>query len=193
MSRYLAVVDDLRNIGSMRDTEPEVGITELCHIKSRLRHIIGQELTIRARVCNELALIERLRIVERLLCRVTKSLVCFSLERGQVIQLWSFIGLDLTLDRADRNRTAVTAVNKRISGIFIINSRRRKNKVSAVQVNSKILLLHKAVYLGITLNDHCKCRCLNTPDVELTAVANGKQPRTVHSHKPVSPCTGIAC
>ena len=193
MPRYLSIVDNLRNIGSMRNAKPEIGITELCHIKCRLRHIIAEILAVSTRISDELSLIERLRIVECLLCRIAESLVCFSLKRGQVIELRSFIGLDLTLDRTDSDRVAVTGRNKCISGIFIINSRRRKNKVSAVQVNSKILLLHKAVYLGITLNDHCKCRCLNTPDVELTAVANGKQPRTVHSHKPVSPCTGIAC
>ena len=159
----------------MRDTEPEVGITELCHIECCLCHIIGQELTIRARICDELTLIERLRKVECLLRRIAESLVCFSLERGQVIQLRSFVGLYLTLDRADRDRLAVTGRNERFSDIFIVNSCRRKNELTAVEVCRVILLLDKPIDLRITLNDHRKCRSLHSADVELTAIANGKQ------------------
>ena len=127
----------------MRDTEPEIGITKLCNIECRLRHIIAEIQAVSTRISDELALIERLRIVECLLRRIAESLVCFSLERGQVIQLRSFIGLDLTLDRADSDLTAVTGRNKRISGIFIVNSCRRKNEPTAIQVSGKILLLHK--------------------------------------------------
>ncbi|GEM_PF-3967131 len=70
--------------------------------------------------------------------------------------------------------------------------RERLEKVG-VDILHSSFTLHKAVYLRITLNDHCKCRSLHTPDIELASVTNGKQTRAVHSHKPVSPCTGIAC
>ena len=65
--------------GSMRDTKPEIGITELCHIKCRLRHIIAEILAVSTRISDELALIERLRIVECLLRRITERLVRFTL------------------------------------------------------------------------------------------------------------------
>jgi len=79
MSRYLTVVDDLCNIGSMEDTEPEIGITELCNIKSCLCHIIAEILAVGTGISDELALIERLGIVQCLLCRVPETLVCFTL------------------------------------------------------------------------------------------------------------------
>ena len=87
----------------MRDTKPEIGITELCHIESRQRHIIIEILAVGTGISDELALIERLRVVECLLCRIAESLVCFSLERSQVIELGRFVGLDLTLDRGNRD------------------------------------------------------------------------------------------
>ena len=44
VSRYLSIVDDFCNTGSMRNTKPEMRITEFYHIKSRLRHIIAEIL-----------------------------------------------------------------------------------------------------------------------------------------------------
>lgn len=79
MSRYLAVVDDLFYIRSMGDTEPEIAVAELSHFKSRLCHIIAEKLAVGTGISDELALIERLRIVKCLLCRVAESLVCFTL------------------------------------------------------------------------------------------------------------------
>lgn len=79
MSRYLAVVDDLFYIRDMGDTEPEIGITELCNIKSCLCHIIAEILAVGTGISDELALIERLGIVQCLLCRVPESFVCFTL------------------------------------------------------------------------------------------------------------------
>lgn len=87
MSRYLAVVDDLFYIRSMGDAEPEIAVAELSNFKSSLQHIIAEIPAVGARISDEFALIERLRIVKCLLCRIAESLVCFSLERGQVIQL----------------------------------------------------------------------------------------------------------
>lgn len=46
MPRNLSIVDDFANIGSMQDTEPEIGITELCHIECSLHHVITEILAI---------------------------------------------------------------------------------------------------------------------------------------------------
>lgn len=99
----------------------------------------------------------------------------------------------LELNRGDSDRVAVAGRNERFSDIFIVYSCRRKNEATAVQVSGKILLLHKAVYLRITLNDHCKSRCLHPANIELSAISDRKQSRAVHTHKPVCSCTGIAC
>ena len=99
MSRYFGVVDDLAYIRSMGDTKPETTIAEPDHIESRLCHIIAEVLAVGTGICNELALIERLRIVKCLLGSIAEFLVCFSLECSQVIEFRCFFGLDLTLDR----------------------------------------------------------------------------------------------
>ena len=72
----------IRKIGRMGHPEAEICITQLQHIKNCLRHIVREILRICSGICDKLALIQCLCIVESLLRRVAVCLVRFTLKRS---------------------------------------------------------------------------------------------------------------
>ena len=71
-------------------------------------HILGQILAVRPGVGDELCFVKLLGVIQRLLRRIPKIAVGFSLQRGQVIELWRIAALTHAVGFRDHRRLAIT-------------------------------------------------------------------------------------
>ena len=83
-------------------------------------HIIRQESAIGTRVRYQFLFIQRLGIIQRLLCRIAKFLICFTLQSGQIKKRRSLLLLFLFLRLSDLHFSCQHAFCKQCLGFLSV-------------------------------------------------------------------------
>ena len=82
--------------------------------RQRCRHILSQKTAVRARVSDELFLVQALCIIQGLLCCKAQQAVGIPLERSEVIERRWIFGLFLARDFLDRGHHLLSALRKQL-------------------------------------------------------------------------------
>ena len=111
--RDLAVVGHAGDVRSDRNTgeKRKLAADDGNDLTGSVLHIVRDELTVCARIGQELLFVKRLNEIERLLGSEAVVAVCLALQGGQIIELWRTDGFRLPLER-------------RNDGLFFLASRR---------------------------------------------------------------------
>ena len=153
--------------------------------RSGLRHIGGQIPAVRPGIGQQLLLVEGLRVVQRLFCRVAEHPVCLPLEGGQVVELGRRLFLLFTGDgSADRLR----AGTGRPQGLRLLRGGdllRHRLGPAQGKTHMVVLLLAEHCDFAVPVHQHGKGGCLDTPHIQGAVVQHRKKPCGVDPDEPV--------
>ena len=170
-----------RNAGEKRKLAADDGN----NLTGSVLHIVRDELTVRARIGQELLFVECLYEIERLLGSEAVVAVRLALQGGQIIEL----------RRVDRLRFLP---ERRNDGLLFLASRRNSfrfrfgfdlfqisDQIALADVDVEILLLLERGDFTVTLHQHCKGRRLDAPDHQLLVIERGEKAGAVDTDNPV--------
>ena len=185
--RDLAVVGHAGNIRRNRNAgeERKLAADDRNDLTSGVFHIIRDELTVRARIGQELLFVERLNEIERLLGGEAVVSVCLALQGGQIIELRRIDGFRLPLER--RNDGLLFLASRRNSFCFLFGFDLFQigGQIAFTDVDVEILFLLERGDFPVTLHQHCKGRCLDTPDHQLFVIECSEKAGAVDADNPV--------
>ena len=162
-----------------------------------LRHeVAGEPARARARVRDRLlALVERLRGLERPPRREPEAAVRVALERGEVVEERRTLGLLLALDRLDDAVLARDLRRDRVGPLAVLQPNlvalEPEPLVARVEarVDEPVRLRHERLDLALALDDHRQRRRLHPAErddaADPGAAADRRRARRVHADEPV--------
>ena len=170
-----------RNVGEKRKLAADDGND----LTGSVLHIVRDELTVCARIGQELLFVERLNEVECLLGSEAVISVCLALQGGQIIELRRIDGLRFLLER--RNDGLLFLASRRNSFCFLFGFDLFQigGQIALADVDVEILLLMERGDFPVTLHQHCKGRRLDAPDHQLLVIERGEQAGAVDTDNPV--------
>ena len=188
MVAHLFVADNLICVDCQRQTACE---------RQHLRHaldergqlvpqVVRQESAVRPRIRRQLLFVKRLRVIERLLRRITINPIRVPLQRGQVVELGRLLFLLPALNLLDCRLFAMAGGSNPFRFLARFHPPALRQKAAAELHRIKWLNL-KRRNLPFPLHQHCQRRGHDAPDIELCPVKPGIQPRPVDAHQPVRP------
>ena len=178
---YAGNVRSNRNVGEKRKLAADDGND----LTGSVLHIVRDELTVRARIGQELLFVERLNEIERLLGGEAVVSVCLALQGGQIIELRRIDGFRLPLER--RNDGLLFLASRRNSFCFLFGFDLFQigGQIALADVDIEILLLLERGDFPVTLHQHCKGRRLDAPDHQLLVIERGEKAGAVDTDNPV--------
>ena len=183
----LAVVGHTGNVRSDRNAGEKRKLTadDRNDLTGSVLHIIRDELTVRARIGQELFFVERLDEIERLLGSETVVSVCLALQGGQIIELRRIDGFRLPLER--RNDGLLFFASRRNSFCFLFGFDLFQigGQIALADVDVEILFLLERGDFPVALHQHCEGRRLDAPDHQFLVIERGKQAGAVDTDNPV--------
>ena len=154
-------------------------------LTSRTFHVIGNELTVRSRICQELLFIERLHQLKSLLRSKAEIAVGFSLQGGQIVEFRRICRLRFLADRRNDGLFFITSRRNGLCLIFGFDLLHVSRQAVLFHMDVEILLFAESGDLAFTLDQHCQSRCLNTPDYQPLVIESGEKPGAVDTDNPI--------
>ena len=153
--------------------------------RSGLRHVGGQIPAVRPGIGQQLLLVQRLRVVQRLLGRVAEQAVGLPLEGGQVVELGRRLFLLFAGDGGADRRTI--GAGRPQSLRLLRGSDPLADRLGPVQgkAHMVVLLLFEAGDLPVPVYQHGKGGRLHPPHIQGAVVEDGEQPCGVDPDEPV--------
>ena len=183
----LAVVGYAGNVRSNRNTgeKRKLAADNRNDLTGGVLHIVRNELTVRARIGQELLFVECLYEIERLLGGEAVVSVCLALQGGQIIELRRIDGFRLPLER--RNDGLLFLASRRNSFCFLFGFDLFQigGQIALADVDVEILLLLEHGDFPVALHQHCKGRRLDAPDHQLLVIERGEKAGSVDTDNPV--------
>ena len=184
----LCVVDDPFHIGIVPDAveNRHFPTDDVNDLTGSTFHVIRNELTVCTRIGQEFLFIERLNEIKRLLCREAEIAVCLTLQGGQIVELRRIDRLRFLADRRNDGLLFITSRRNGLCLFFGFDLFHVGYQTVPLNMDIEILFLMEGSDLAFALYQHCKRRCLNTPDYQLFLVERREQPGAVDTDNPVS-------
>ena len=184
----LSVIGDPLDVRRMRQAAKNrhFPTDHLNHLTGSSLHVIGDELTVRARIGQELLFVERLDEIERLLGSKAVIAVCLALQGGQVVELRRIDRLSLLFERRNDGLHFIASRRNRLRFIFGFDLLHISRQTVSMNMGIEVFLFLEGADLTVTLNQHGKRRCLHSTNYQLLVVESGKQPCAVYADNPVS-------
>ena len=183
----LAVVGHAGNVRSDQNTgeKRKLAADDGNDLTGSVLHIIRNELTVRARIGQELLFVECLYEIERLLGSEAVIAVCLALQGGQVVQLRRIDRLSLLFER--RNDGLLFLASRRNSFCFLFgfNLFQIGGQIALADVDVEILLLLERGDFPVALHQHCKGRRLDAPNHQLLVIERGEKAGAIDTDNPV--------
>ena len=183
----LAVVGHAGNVRSDQNTgeKRKLAADDRNDLTGSVLHIIRDELTVRARIGQELFFVERLNEIECLLGGEAVVSVSLALQGGQIVELRRIDGFRLPLER--RNDGLLFLASRRNSFCFLFGFDLFQigGQIALADVDVEILLLLECGDFPVTLHQHCKGRRLDAPDHQLFVIERGEKAGAVDTDNPV--------
>ena len=186
MVAHLFVADNLLCVNCQRQTACKWQYLRhtLDECGQPVPQIMRQESAVRSRIRRQFLFVKRLRVIERLLRRITVNSVRVPLQRGQVVELGRLLFLLPAFNLLDRRLFAMAGGSNpfRFLSRFYPSALRRKAAAELHRIKSLDL---KRRNLFFPLRHHRQRRGHDAPDIELGSVEPGIQPCSVDAHQPV--------
>ena len=185
--RDLAVVSHTGNVRSNQNAgeKRKLAADDGNDLTGSVLHIIRDELTVRARIGQELLFVERLNEIERLLGSKTVVSVCLALQGGQIIELRRIDGLRFLLERRNDGLLFLASRCNLLCFLFGFDLFQISGQIALADMDVEILLLLKCGDFPVTLHQHCKGRRLDAPDYQLLVIERGEKAGAVDADNPV--------
>ena len=184
----LVIHDDIRmtaqiQTGSERKRAADTG-GQLRHFPL---HIMGQEPAVGARIGQQLFLIQRLGVFQRLLGCIAEDAVRVPLESSQVVKQRWVLPLLLMLDLFHYSAVPVAGVHHRAGFVQVMDAVRMTHQTAAqIQLHGIEGFRFKMLDSAFTLTEHRQGWRHHPPNGERRTVKERIQPRGVHPDEPVS-------
>ena len=178
---YAGNVRSNRNAGEKRKLAADDGN----NLTGSVLHIVRDELTVRARIGQELFFVERLNEIKRLLGSEAVVSVCLTLQGGQIIELRRVDRLRFLLERRNDGLLFLASRRNLFCFLFGFDLFQISDQIALADVDVEILLLLERGDFPVTLHQHCKSRRLDAPDHQLLVIKRGKQAGAVDADNPV--------
>ena len=185
--RDLAVVGHTGNVRSDRNAgeKRKLAADDGNNLTGSVLHIVRDELTVRARIGQELLFVERLNEIERLLGSEAVVSVCLALQGGQIIELRRIDGLCFLPERRNDGLLFLASRRNLLCFLFGFDLFQIGSQIALADMNVKILLLLERGDFPVALHQHCKGRRLDAPDHQLLVIERGEQAGAVDADNPV--------
>ena len=149
-------------------------------------HVVRQVAAVGARIGQHLLFIQPLRILHRLLGRISKELVGVALKRRQVIQRGSVFASLLMLDAGDNRRIVVAGIRQPTRVVQIsIAFRLCDHAASGIQLDRIEALRLEIADRRFARGEHGQRRSHHAPNMQRGAVQQRVQARRIHADEPV--------
>ena len=144
----------------------------------KLRHggfqIVGEKAAVRAGVGAELLFIERLQVVEGLLCGIAEAAVGLPLERGQVVEPGRVLRFFRAMHRPDRDRLTGAGAGEGVRSFFVPKLFGHGGKAAAAEAHGVKGFRAKGGDLRLPLDDERQRGRHDAPHVQSAVVEDGK-------------------
>ena len=183
----LAVVGYAGNVRSDRNAgeKRKLAADDRNDLTGSVLHIIRDELTVRARIGQELLFIERLDEIERLLGSEAVVAVSLALQGGQIIELRRIDGFCFPLERRNDGLLFLASRRNLLCFLFGFDLFQIGSQIALADVNVEILFLLERGDFTVALHQHCKGRRLDAPDHQFFVIKRSEQAGAVNADNPV--------
>ena len=183
----LAVVGYAGNVRSDRNAgeKRKLAADDRNDLTGSVLHIIRDELTVRARIGQELLFVERLDEIERLLGSEAVVAVSLALQGGQIIELRRIDGFCFPLERRNDGLLFLASRRNLLCFLFGFDLFQIGGQIALADVDVEILFLLERGDFPVALHQHCKGRRLDAPDHQLLVIERGEKAGAVDTDNPV--------
>ena len=178
---YAGNVRRNRNVGEKRKLTADDGND----LTGSVLHIVCDELTVCARIGQELLFVKRLDEIERLLGSEAVVSVCLALQGGQIVELRRIDRLRFLPERRNDGLLFLASRRNLFCFLFGFDLFQIGSQIALADVDVEILFLLERGDFPITFHQHCKGRRLDAPDHQFFVIERSEQAGAVDADNPV--------